>query len=96
MADTGVVYLDADFVSLGRGYLDLLDGKILASLPGDGGLALDYLYLKTRGEELALTDATMAKPGSKLARGVTTFPAVADIFHWLLLVVVVCSGTGTG
>jgi hypothetical protein len=38
MADTGVVDLDADFIRLGWGNLDVLDGEILACFPGDCGL----------------------------------------------------------
>ena len=38
MANTSVVYLDADFVGLGWGYFDILDGQVLAGFPGDGGL----------------------------------------------------------
>jgi hypothetical protein len=38
MADTGVVDLDADFVRLGRRDLNVLDGEVLAGLPGDCGL----------------------------------------------------------
>lgn len=39
MADTSVVNLDADLVGLWWGYFDVLEGEVLASLPGDGGLA---------------------------------------------------------
>ena len=43
MADTGVKDLNTDLVGLGRRDLDILDGEVLASLPGDGGLAGDGL-----------------------------------------------------
>lgn len=38
VADTGVVDLNADFVGFGGSDLDVFDGEVLASLPGDGGL----------------------------------------------------------
>lgn len=38
VADTGVVDLDADLVGLWGSDLDVLDGEVLASLPGDGSL----------------------------------------------------------
>lgn len=38
MADTSVVDLNADFVGLWWGYLDLFDAEVLASFPGNGGL----------------------------------------------------------
>lgn len=38
VANTSVVNLDADLVGLRWGYFDVLEGEILASLPGDGGL----------------------------------------------------------
>lgn len=38
MADTGVVDLDADLVGLWGRNLDVFDGEVLASLPGDGSL----------------------------------------------------------
>jgi hypothetical protein len=38
MTDTGVVDLDADLVCLGWCNLDVLDGEVLACLPGDCGL----------------------------------------------------------
>lgn len=44
MADTGVVDLDTDLVGLGGSDLDVLDGQVLAGLPGDGGLAGDGLF----------------------------------------------------
>lgn len=40
VADTGVVDLDAHLVGLGGSDLDVLDGEVLAGLPGDGGLSL--------------------------------------------------------
>jgi hypothetical protein len=43
VADAGVVDFDSDLVSLGGSDLDVLDGKLLASLPGNGGLAGDGL-----------------------------------------------------
>lgn len=43
MANTCVVNLNADLVSLGGGDLDVLDGEVLASLPGNGSLAGDGL-----------------------------------------------------
>lgn len=39
MADTSVVNLNADLVGLRWGYFDVLEGEVLASFPGDGGLA---------------------------------------------------------
>lgn len=45
VADTSVVNLDTDLVSLGRSDLDVLDAQLLASLPGDGGLAGDGLVV---------------------------------------------------
>jgi hypothetical protein len=38
MADTGVVDLNADFVRLGWRNFDILNGEVLAGLPGDCGL----------------------------------------------------------
>lgn len=38
MADTGVVYLNADFVGFRGSDLDVLDGEVFASLPGHSGL----------------------------------------------------------
>jgi hypothetical protein len=43
MADTGIVDLDSHLVSLGRSHLNILDGEVLAGLPGHGGLAGDGL-----------------------------------------------------
>lgn len=43
VANTSVVDLDADLVSLGRSYLDIFNGKVLAGLPSDGGFASDGL-----------------------------------------------------
>jgi hypothetical protein len=43
VANTSVVDLDTDFVSLGRSDFDVLNRKVLAGLPGDGGLAGDSL-----------------------------------------------------
>lgn len=43
MTDSSVVDLDTNFVGLGRRNLNLFDAQGLASLPGDGGLALDGL-----------------------------------------------------
>jgi len=39
MADTSVVNLNTDFVCSGGKNLDLLNGEVLTSLPGDCGLA---------------------------------------------------------
>lgn len=38
MADTSVVYLDADFMGFRRRYLDIFDGKVFAGFPGDSSL----------------------------------------------------------
>lgn len=38
VADTRVVDLNTNFVSLGRSDLDVLDRKVLAGFPSDGGL----------------------------------------------------------
>ena len=38
VADTGVVDLNADLVGPGGSDLDILDGEVLASFPGNGGL----------------------------------------------------------
>ena len=38
MTYAGEVNLDADLVRLWRGNLDVFDGQVLGSLPGDGGL----------------------------------------------------------
>ena len=38
MADTGVVYLNADFVCFGGSDLDVFDGEVFTSLPGHSGL----------------------------------------------------------
>jgi len=35
MADTSVIDLDADFMSFGGSDLNVLDGKVLASFPGN-------------------------------------------------------------
>lgn len=43
VADTSVVDLDTDFVSLGRSDLNILNGEVLAGFPGNGGLASDGL-----------------------------------------------------
>ena len=43
MADTRVVDLNPNLMSLGRGDLDLFDAQILPGLPGHGGLARDRL-----------------------------------------------------
>jgi hypothetical protein len=43
VADTGVIDLDSDLASLGSGNLDVLNGQVLASLPGDGSLASNGL-----------------------------------------------------
>lgn len=43
VADTGVVDLDADFVGLGRGDLDVFNGEVLAGFPSNGGFASDGL-----------------------------------------------------
>lgn len=40
MADTSVHNLDADFMCFWRGNLDVLDGQVLASFPGNGTLQL--------------------------------------------------------
>lgn len=40
VADTGVVDLDPDLMSFGRGNFDILDDEVLAGLPGDGGLSI--------------------------------------------------------
>jgi hypothetical protein len=45
MANTGVVDLDADLMRLGWRNLDILDGEILACLPGDCGLCPCQLQL---------------------------------------------------
>lgn len=45
MADTSVVNLNTDFVGLRRCNLDLLNAQVFAGLPGDGGLALDGLFV---------------------------------------------------
>lgn len=46
VTDASVVYLDSNLVLLRRGNLDVFDGQILAGLPGNGGLAGDYLGWK--------------------------------------------------
>jgi len=38
VADTSVVDLDSDLAGLGSGNLNVLNGQVLASLPGDGSL----------------------------------------------------------
>lgn len=38
MADTSIVYLDSHLVGLWRCYFDILDGKVLAGIPGNGSL----------------------------------------------------------
>jgi hypothetical protein len=38
MADTGIVYLYADFVCLGRSNLNIFNREVLAGFPSDGGL----------------------------------------------------------
>lgn len=43
VADTSVVNLDSDLTGLWWGNLNILESKVLASLPGDGGLASDGL-----------------------------------------------------
>jgi len=45
MTDTSVVYLNADFIRLRYTDLDVLDSKVFASFPGDGGLAGDWLFI---------------------------------------------------
>ena len=44
MANTSVVNLNADLMGLGGSHLDVLNGEVLAGLPGDGGLAGDGLF----------------------------------------------------
>jgi hypothetical protein len=46
VANASVVDLDTDFVSLRRSDLDVLNGEVLAGLPGDGGLAGDSLLIE--------------------------------------------------
>lgn len=48
VACTGLVYLDADFMGLRRGYLHLFDGQRLPRLPGNCCLALDHLKSKVQ------------------------------------------------
>lgn len=43
VADTRVVNFDSDLVSLRRGDLDVLNRKLLACFPSNGGLASDGL-----------------------------------------------------
>lgn len=45
VANTGIVNLNADLVGLGGSDLDILNGQVLAGLPGDGGLAGDGLFM---------------------------------------------------
>jgi hypothetical protein len=45
VADACVVNLDSHLVSLGRRNLNILNGEVLASFPGNGGLAGDCLKL---------------------------------------------------
>lgn len=40
VADTCVVNLDTDLMGPGRSDLDVLDGKVLAGFPGNGGLSM--------------------------------------------------------
>lgn len=40
VADTSVVDLNTDFIGPGRSDLDVLDRKLLAGFPGDGGLLM--------------------------------------------------------
>lgn len=67
MADTSVVNLNTDFVGLRGCHLDLLNAQVLAGLPGDGGLALDGLFVT----ELALSRVAASYP-SRLIRGVSS------------------------
>jgi hypothetical protein len=39
VADTSIMYLDADFVGLRWGDFDVFDGEVLASFPSNGSLA---------------------------------------------------------
>ena len=43
VANTGIVHLNADFVSLGRSDLNCLDAKWFRGLPSNGSLASDGL-----------------------------------------------------
>lgn len=45
MAHASVVNLNSDLMSLRRGNFDVFDGKLLACLPGDGGLASNGLVM---------------------------------------------------
>jgi hypothetical protein len=54
VTDTGVVYLDTDFVGFGRGNLDVFDDQILAGLPGDGGLDKFSCCGRTGGDQECL------------------------------------------
>lgn len=57
VANTCVVDLDTDFVGFRRGDLNVLDGQVLASLPGNGGLASDGLVkepLASHGPKLLM------------------------------------------
>lgn len=46
VADASVVNLNADFMSLGRGDVDVLDAQWLARFPCHGCFASDCLYSK--------------------------------------------------
>lgn len=52
VADTRVIDLNANFVGLGRGDLDILNRQILGSLPCDSGLLGSGLACPTFGLDL--------------------------------------------
>lgn len=60
MANASVVDFDSDLMSLGRGDLDIFDRELLASLPGDGGLASDCLFAKINGQCLFSLETRLA------------------------------------
>lgn len=83
VAHAGRVDLDADLVGLGRRHLDVLDAQLLASLPGNGGLAGDSLCKSPlegafRLDPLGRTATT--PPSVSAASPPRTLPTVEAIF----------------
>lgn len=76
MADTGVVDLHADLVSLGRSNFDILNAQLLASLPGNGSLAGDGLFI-FRGQLSSVQQQIVA--GHIMEGQLLTLPTVEAI-----------------
>lgn len=83
VANTSVVDLDADLVRFWRGNLNVLNGQVLAGLPGHGGLAGDGLQMQR--DELAGVARPMvqciralARPAGPVRLAVSQSPALLE------------------